>query len=178
MGFERALVDVDGVLLDFYGHWHAMKGLPMPDPYPNIWHLKDLYNVPEDVICSGLTQQWWATMPWMPDGKAILTVIEEFFGTGNTDFCTAVSVPDVISACAGKAQWFEEQMPGNFGRLFMGRQKELLADPDVTLFDDNQGNVTKFRQAGGRAFLVPRPWNTKNPRNALQAILDHLGLGL
>jgi len=37
--------------------------------------------------------------------------------------------------------------------------KEKLAAPCRLLIDDRSENVKAFRDAGGSAILVPRPWN-------------------
>ena len=42
-------------------------------------------------------------------------------------------------------------------------QKQLLAGKNRILIDDSQRNVEQWKQAGGRAVLVPQPWNWADP---------------
>jgi len=43
--------------------------------------------------------------------------------------------------------------------MFLCKEKYLLAASDRLLIDDNDRNVEKFREAGGKAILFPQIWN-------------------
>jgi 5'(3')-deoxyribonucleotidase len=53
--------------------------------------------------------------------------------------------------------------------------KELLADDDSCLIDDDEKNIKAFREAGGNALLFPQPWNGhETPLNPVRYVLDWL----
>jgi hypothetical protein len=43
----------------------------------------------------------------------------------------------------------------------MGSPKFLCAKPDNILIDDSDKNCNSFIKAGGKAILVPQPWNNQ-----------------
>jgi hypothetical protein len=62
----------------------------------------------------------------------------------------------------GKLRWIERHMEERWLRRYIFTPvKEAFARPGVVLIDDCDANVTAFRDAGGRAVLVPRPWNAQ-----------------
>ena len=79
--------------------------------------------------------------------------------------CVVLSSPTRDPACAaGKMGWLQSFF--SEGRAFRDyilapwHNKRLLAGKNRILIDDNEGNVRDWIKAGGRAVLVPQPWNT------------------
>ncbi len=55
----------------------------------------------------------------------------------------------------------QREIPHLAGNAFIGGKKHLLAHKDALLIDDRDENVAEFRHAGGKAILIPRPWNNQ-----------------
>lgn len=86
----------------------------------------------------------------------------------DTVVCTK---PLAYGACAaGKLEWcLERDLPVTIVRAGKAG-KEVLASPWHLLIDDAEHQVEAFRDAGGRAYLWPMPWNEKG--DALEYGLD------
>lgn len=68
--------------------------------------------------------------------------------------------PDCL---AGKLEWIHNNLPTFLHRqYFITPRKIQLAHPRALLIDDSDSNVAGFRDRGGSAITVPRPWNTYN----------------
>ena len=157
---ERILLDLDGVLVDFVGG--MMKALDKPWPFDRPeamgeWDLMDLWGLEQAAFWEPCNHAaFWAALNWLADGREILRVCEREVGQANVYISTSPSLSP--NAWKGKALWLQEHMPDYRGRVLMGSCKEILASAGV-LVDDYDRNVQRFREAGGTAVLVPRPWN-------------------
>jgi len=59
--------------------------------------------------------------------------------------------------------WVKEHLSRYYKQLIITMApKHLLAKPDTLLIDDKDENVEGFWDAGGKAILVPRPWNSNH----------------
>ena len=66
--------------------------------------------------------------------------------------------PDCL---AGKLEWIHEFTPRWMHRQYLvGPRKQFCAHREALLIDDADKNVNTFREWGGQALLVPRPWNS------------------
>jgi hypothetical protein len=71
---------------------------------------------------------------------------------------TPTKDPDSL---AGKLEWIHNNYPPFLHRQYLvGPRKHFCARPDTLLIDDSDDQVNKFREHGGYAVLVPRPWNS------------------
>lgn len=75
---------------------------------------------------------------------------------------------------SGKREWVSEHFSGI--PLTLTNHKHLLAGPDRLLIDDGDKNFKRFGDAGGNAFLFPRPWNANH--QWAEAPTIHLGMEL
>lgn len=87
------------------------------------------------------------------------------------DFCRkAVSLDNVLVATsptkcpeclAGKYDWMVRHLPKQLHRQWSitPRKWEYGRDKDSLLIDDLEENCEKYSGLGGRAIVVPRPWN-------------------
>lgn len=150
------LVDLDGVLVDFMAgaiRAHGREGLCVTN-----------YDVWEQM---GLTREafwrplesyaFWSSLPWTPDGDLLLGRLEMRHSAASISLCTTPHPHE--SSYAGKFAWVKRYLPYYADRLHMTARKADLARHDAVLIDDHPGNCQAFRQAGGHAVLVPRPWN-------------------
>jgi len=159
----KCLLDLDGIIADFHQQWHTMMGIPYPNPWPaGVWSIAQVHGISWKDSCRGLNVNFWNSIPWMPDGREILTLLEEKFGKENICILTSNHVDDAATAAYGKVQWIERELPDYSHRYFLGAAKDFLAHPGVCLIDDKNENIANFCGAGGEGFLVPRPWNMKH----------------
>jgi 5'(3')-deoxyribonucleotidase len=85
--------------------------------------------------------------------------LEQIYGPEH--ICVLTSPVDTPGAVEGKVDWIRHNMPDYRRRFFVGPPKHLVAASHIRLVDDHDDNVDAFVAAGGRATLVPRPWNRR-----------------
>lgn len=153
--------DLDGVLADFVrgALAHHGKSLQMADVR---------WDFPQQVGFGGtwapefwepLGETFWAGLDTLRDGFELLGAAERLVGA---DRIGLLSSPCDTRGCAeGKRAWVARHMPDYRKRLFLGSAKELFAAPGKVLVDDHDPNCDRFAAWGGRAILVPRPWNAR-----------------
>ena len=173
---NKCLLDLDGVLANFHSHWHTFH----PEykelvPWPaGEWSIGKAHGISWEQTNVNIGMEFWISMPWMTDGKEILSLVEKHFGPKNICVLSSNWVAQADIAAAGKVQWIEREMPAYAHRYFLGAAKDFLAHQGVLLIDDKDSNVDKFREEGGYAFLLPRPWNRDHGKNAVLSLIDFL----
>ena len=145
-------LDMDGVIVNLHNAVSRLHNLDVPTAF----HRGELRMTDEELW--GRTNcNWWANLPWMDDGRAILALCEDAVGAENVVIC---STPAAWPGSAeGKLRWIEQQMPNYARRFVLTPDKSWCADGRTLLIDDTEKNVTAFHQAGGASLLCPRPWN-------------------
>lgn len=148
------LLDLDGCLVDFDTGWKSHYSIDLPYE-KTIWDsYKD--HKPENEFWEPLGRDFWADLPWTPEGEMILDLVEEVFG----DDVAILSSPCNTDGCMdGKRDWIAKHIPKYKKRLFLGKQKKFMAGPNKFLVDDSDNNITEFNEYGGTGIMVPRPWN-------------------
>ena len=170
----KCLLDLDGVLTDFMSAAHQFHGLPYSYedyPYPlGEWDCLPpaTANMTPQEFWGRLGADFWANLPWMPDGKAILCLLETYFGPEN--ICLLSSPTGLAESVSGKVRWIQQNMPEYRRRFLIGPTKHFCAHRGVVLIDDADHNVTSFGEYGGLAVLVPRKWNTGRGNPTLETI--------
>ena len=165
---KTVYLDLDGVLVNFLGGLH--KSLGVSYSYENYPYEKGKWNMLTDIKgfddipatfeqCNDCcTISFWQNLEWMHDGYNILTAIEYKFAPARIYLLTT-PMPNYESP-TGKWLWIQDNMSMYLKRTIITQApKHLLARPDTLLIDDKDENVDGFREAGGKALLVPRPWN-------------------
>lgn len=101
----------------------------------------------------------WSDAPLSDEFPQLIEHCERLVGRENICLLTS---PTLDPEClAGKLEWIHKHMPPWLHRQFLvGPVKHFCARPDALLVDDADKNVRKFKEHGGQAFLVPRPWNS------------------
>lgn len=157
--FPVCYLDLDGVLVNFVlGAFmaHGRFDLLFSEVQ---WNFHEQLGIPAKEFYAPMGREFWAGLPWTPEGKNFLAQIEHVFGEENVVLLTA---PVDTPGCAeGKIEWIKREMPSYAKRFFIGSPKHLAACETKLLVDDNEQNVNTFRVAGGSAVLVPRPWNSR-----------------
>lgn len=152
-------LDLDGVLADFVRgcFQHFGRTLPMADVG---WNFYRDWGMTEQEFWTHTTFSFWAKLPWTPEGRDLLDGLRTL-----TDRPLVIlTSPAPRQGCTeGKLDWLRQHLPDFIrqGRVFIGSAKHHLAAPDKLLIDDHDANVERFRQHGGAAVLVPRPWNAR-----------------
>ena len=123
---------------------------------------------------------WWMIKRgfWLNAEKSaecdwLIQACAEIVGKDNVFILT---MPTKDPYClAGKLEWIHRLLPAWIHRQYvMAPHKEVCASSDSLLIDDADHNVNAFREAGGQAILVPRPWNTMHANDTM----DHLRIQL
>jgi len=111
-------------------------------------------------------EAFWASMPrsiWVevPESPLFPWLLEACAAVvGRENVCIATSPTRCPESLAGKLEWIHQHFPDWMHRQYaITPCKHLLARPDSLLIDDYDENTRRFEAHGGRAILVPRPWN-------------------
>jgi hypothetical protein len=163
-------LDLDGVVADFHRGWIALHDVPLA--YSDL-----TYDFPTQVglptfdnphFWAVLTYDFWVGLAMTPDADEILKIIEAHFPADQVVVLSRVhdSGDSKVAAAsaAGKIAWIGKHMPKYRDRYFVGCPKWAAAGPGKVLVDDLELSVDPFVEAGGRAILVPRPWNRESIR--------------
>lgn len=169
---KRILLDLDGVLnkspMSFLRHVGCPVDPDRYDEYPiecgwdlveaaNLLHPSRRFTV--STFWDAIDRSAWATAPVSDEFTWLLEQCEALVGRDNVCILTS---PTICPEChAGKIEWIQRFCPKWLHRqYFIGPRKHFCAHPDGLLIDDADHNVTSFREHGGKALLVPRPWNS------------------
>ena len=141
---------MDGVLTDFDRMFTETSGIT-PDEfrqkYPN--------DAPDDVLLwetidkqGGLN--FWSHMYWMKDGRELW----EYIKNKNTEILSAPSKTIPEHSKLGKKLWCNRFLGKNVQlNLTRASQKQEFAAPHHILIDDNEGNIKRWKAAGGIGIL-------------------------
>lgn len=179
----KCLLDLDGCLVDFVGGAARLFG--KSDPYApyepkrerGAYETWELLGIDKAEFWRPMGEEFWAGLDWLPDGRSILSAVETTFG--KESICLLTS-PCLTPGCeAGKVRWIREHLPDYSRRYLIGPAKEFCAHGRAVLVDDYDVNVDRFREHGGRAVLIPRPWNSRHDfrfgeMNRMNALLTEL----
>lgn len=183
---KTVFLDMDGVFVNFLGGLHKALSVPYNyDPYPyekGKWNMltdiRGFDDIPAtfkecDDCC---TWDFWRFLEWMHDGRKILRAISNRFDA-NQIYLLTTPMPNIESA-SGKMMWVRDKLPVYLKHTIITQApKHLLARPDTLLIDDKDENVDGFREAGGKALLVPRPWNRAyvSANQTVEVVKEFLG---
>ena len=153
---------MDGVIADFVPAICQLhnKSNPYDDPknlgnydLAAMWHMTS-----EKFLEPTNDTEWWYDLDKMLDFDAIIELIYKYFAPRH--ICILSKIPrSAPFAYRGKYLWCRKYLP-DITNILLGTTKEFCACPDHILLDDDDFKVDKFRMAGGRAILMPRPWNS------------------
>jgi len=170
----KVILDVDGVLADFPKAASEEHGLPNPYDYPENfgkYSMEDLWGITKEEFIKPLGLEFWTKVPLLPHAKSIVEMIETSFGREN--ICLLTQPLDTLGCIEGKRWWILKNFPQL--KWLIGSPKYFCAHANSVLVDDNPDNCKKFVEAGGRAFLVPAPWNWKYDRDTYKDLAAFVG---
>ena len=164
------LLDLDGVIIPSPQAILAYFSVPVAceSEYPDgfLWDIQGATNLlrarknlppivgPKDYWGS-LTRNFWASLGKYPLADELINwLYSEMY---DVRFCTACVDEGSI---AGRYAWVAEHYPMCLNTMIITTDKAKLAEiPGAILVDDRDKNVEEFRENGGKAVLVERPWN-------------------
>lgn len=165
--------DMDGVVANFTGGALKVhnKSLPPGDitwDWPSQVGFKDA-NDPE--FWKPIENvAFWHKLDLLMDGYRLFQSAEYVFKQVNIGFLTDASR---FGAGDGKRMWLQRYFPSYADKVVMAKRKELVACARMILIDDNDKNCKNFIEAGGKAILVPRPWNERRKEANPNGTFDH-----
>jgi 5'(3')-deoxyribonucleotidase len=169
----KVIFDMDGVLADFIGGLFRVLDFRF-EIYPyslpkGLWNffefMKKEYGIDTDKeiprICSD--SAFWENLSVLPGAKFFHDKINLLH---DISFLSAPT-GDILLNGEGKAKWLRKHdfMGQNENKLIITTpegKKGAFANPDTILLDDKDENVQDFLRGGGKAVLVPRPWNNRH----------------
>jgi len=133
--------DMDGVIVDFEKGYYELTGKytsQIIDDKEEFWKLLD----EEGAL-------FWATLPWMPDGKELWRYIKRY----KPYILTAPSMNP--SSKVGKEAWCKININSQYKKLYFkaAKYKSDFAGENKILIDDRQDTITSWNAKGGIGIL-------------------------
>lgn len=152
----QCLLDMDGVLVDFVGGMCRAHG---KDPESvTAWDFYIPWGMSEAEFWGPANEGFWSSLQSTDECFDILNEVIEVFGFDNV--CLITSPSNNRGCIPGKLRWIEDWLGEAWtDKVLFGRPKHFAACRSRLLIDDSDNNVNAFISGGGRALLVPRPWN-------------------
>ena len=163
------LLDMDGVLADFFNGVFAQFGLietidhiKLEQPWPYdvaqwlvnvVPRLAPLNRISITNMCAS-NPQFWCNLAIYPDARQFVTYLMD-----RRYDVIVTSAPQDHKSHIQKLEWLEHWFPELIHTAFIDR-KELMANSRHILIDDHDENCRKFEDRGGYAIVYPQPWNS------------------
>lgn len=169
--------DMDGVLTDFekrfmdtltqqgkkYYSKQELEGITRPKHFKKKFGEGEFWKLIDEQ-----GQDFWAQMPWMPNGQALWNFISPY----NPNILSSPSQDN--SSRLGKRMWIRQNLsPAPKQVIFKkAEHKQQHAAPNHILIDDKPSNISEWEAAGGIALEV----KDGNIQPVIKALRD-LGYG-
>jgi len=151
--------DMDGVLVDWENHFIQYVGkritaFPKPKLYKKI---------------ASLSIEWWATIPWLSDGKELWNYIYEITPKGNLYILSSPARDKEHKSEKGKWKWLKEngieaQIGSDHIIITEDKHKHVQNEKSI-LIDDTPKKINKWVNAGGIGILHTSTKDTLNKLN-------------
>ena len=169
---DTIFVDLDGVCADLHlalADLFAIRTWP-----PGEWDLTKITGLSSEALWGDPRVQgaaFWGGLPKTPHADLVVELCEK---RADVVFLSG-TVRDTGSA-AGKHAWVQKHYPKIPLLCGPSWAKRFVAREGACLVDDADRNVEEWLEAGGPAFLYPRPWNRLHDRahTALEDLDDAL----
>ena len=154
------LLDMDGVLADFYGHWlkvagreSLIKDWPLGEPSISKVASISLFEFWEITVLP----DFWYDIPKLPWFDDLINLVRKF------GIFTICSDPGPYpNAASQKIRWLKKYLGMRFDDYMLGPLKYLMAGNGI-LIDDSDENINAFKAHGGQAILFPACTNSNWP---------------
>lgn len=164
----KILLDMDGVIADFVdgiSRYHNKANPYLTDPNERRWDIEQIWGMSKYDLWHGVDKEFWAGLRKTDEADYLVKFITNAFSVPQVTMLTSPPKVNAGEAVQGKIVWMRWHYSQFADRMIFTEHKELCAGPDRILIDDNESNVIKFRDEGGNAVLVPRPWNSRYNEN-------------
>ncbi len=183
MKIERIYLDMDGVLVDWFGGICDLMQLD------RVWleqfwidgaNTEQTLKIDQEHMWNLVNRHgsdWWAHLNPLPWTTELLGL----FAETSAEISILTSPANSDYAATGKIRWLKHYMPYYVDRIHLTAQKHHVAREGVLLVDDSDINCERFIAAGGEAVLFPQVWNKKrvfssSPMQSVRAQLKALGV--
>jgi hypothetical protein len=171
-----ALMDMDGVIVDFIGGIISSLSLPCtPGDFSSWSHHLTLGISDEEFWAPTRESGWWERLEPLPWAADLLSAVRE--SGYKVIFCSSPGLDS--KSLSEKVNWLryhgfmdERKNDYQFGPL-----KFLNAKSGAVLIDDSDSNVDAYVEQTGKAILVPQAWNRASHEVGLSVtryVLDKL----
>jgi len=155
-------VDMDGVLCDFITAAFSAHGQRFnPKDYPRgEFACEKILGITTNEFWRRVDfggEAFWENLepyPWALDLVKELQQIDRVI--------IATSPSRSPASYSGKRRWLQKMGLCRLDAMF-GAQKWLMSRPGRTLVDDGEHNTVAWEKEGGRAIVIPQPWNHAEP---------------
>ncbi|MBE3095121.1 MAG: hypothetical protein IMZ52_08830 [Actinobacteria bacterium] len=170
----KCFLDIDGVLTDFPTAMNRYLGTSVPPDQFGDVNLPNALGMTIPELDTKLDAPFWENLPWLPTGRTVLELVEDYFGRDN--ICL-FSFPSYNSEGAtGKIDWIKKNLPDYSNRFLLGTLKYFCASPTTVLLDDKEKNIREFKHAGGLGVVVPAPWNSLKDKDVIAYLYEQLSI--
>lgn len=122
-----------------------------------------------DEFWSLFGEKFWANLPVASEMLCFIDWSVTAVGIKNVYILTSATGAE--GCLEGKRKWIIKHLGHDWvQRLITCKDKFVCAHSYSLLIDDSWDNVAKFVDEGGRAIIVPRPWNFRHGENALSHV--------
>ncbi len=163
------MLDMDGIITNFAQGmiWHHKIEYPRPWP-KGVGDLCEVFGMTFNQLWKSIDQTFWRNLPWMNDTWQIMVLLKRYgYTKDNTYIVTSLpsihggNVSQDVDCAAGKVLWMHDHWEEMANHLVICVDKNFAADTkEHILIDDSDSNVAAFKDHGGHAILLPRPWNS------------------
>lgn len=159
-------LDMDGVLVDFYNGCLELFGKNHTDLKigdESIRHFGD--NLSDEEFYEQFDYDFWVNLKFTEEALDLVGFVVHLFGRKNVCIVsTPMRKPETVAA---KLHWIQTHLPEFSRQNLLGAPKHFCACHRTVLVDDMKKNVVPFRENGGAAIMMPRPWNERHMLSAV-----------
>lgn len=152
VNFRNKKYDLDLYIDNLYKEWNTI--------YKNQWDMAKALDIDDDEWWKKTNfPSFWEHMPKTKECDEVINLVKKYVDKDNLFICS--SHGNCPISAHGKCIWLKKYFPDFYKNQVLTQHKELLANPNHILIDDNESNIKKFKNKGGKTILFPRPWNSK-----------------
>lgn len=158
---EAIYCDVHGTLVNFLGAWAEVAKVDLSTWKRGAYSVEEALGIDEREFWHPILEcdaGWWAELPLMPMANALVDTLRD---AAPVRFVSSPRCPARRAEAGGTTELVHECFCDD---VRLVRDKSELAARNRLLVDDSDEQCDAWRRAGGRAILVPRPWNSAADR--------------
>lgn len=151
----QILLDMDGVLADFFKQACKYHGKPYIPSEIKKYNISEIWEMSDDEFWEPLQGfDFWSGIEPYDYTEALLQDLRKI---APITICTA---PSRDHYCiSGKLSWLEKHLKIKTSDVIFANKKWLLANGSNCLIDDSQEKIDDFCRYGGNGIIFPQPWN-------------------